>query len=82
MRYDVIGGILFAVSAFLYASRYLAAALFMGPGLSNWNGTLFKAAYGYIGDGLTTWATITLIAGLGCIAVGVMKDLRQGKEGA
>jgi hypothetical protein len=56
--------------------RYIAAALFMGPGLSNWDYSLFESAYAYIGSGLTNWAVIALIAGLLCVAVGIMRDFR------
>ena len=79
MKYDRIGATLFGVAAFLYAMRYIAAALFMGPGLSNWDYSLFEAAYGYVGDGLTNWAVAALVAGLVSIAVGVVKDLRSEK---
>lgn len=78
MRYDLTGGILIGASALLYASRFLAAAMFMGCGLRNWDTSLFKAAYGYIGNGLTNWATVGLIAGLLFLAVAVVKDFKTG----
>ena len=81
MKYDRVGVTLLAIAAFLYAMRYIAAALFMGPGLKNWDFSLFEAAYAYIGDGLTNWAVMALIGGLVCLAVGVVKDLRVGKTG-
>lgn len=81
MKYDRIGSTLFAISAFLYAMRYIAAALFMGPGLTNWDFSLFEAAYGYVGNGLTNWALIALIGGFICLAVGIVKDFRAGKVG-
>ena len=81
MKYDRIGATLFAIAAFLYAMRYIAAALFMGPGLTDWDYSLFEAAYGYIGDGLTNWALVALVAGLICLVVGIVKDFRVGKAG-
>ena len=81
MKYDRIGATLLASAAFLYAMRYIAAALFMGPGLSNWDYSLFEAAYSYVGDGLTNWAVIALIGGLICLAAGMVKDFRTGKTG-
>jgi len=81
MKYDRIGATLLAIAAFLYAMRYIAAALFMGPGLTNWDYSLFEAAYGYVGDGLTNWAVIALVASLICLTVGIVKDLRAGKAG-
>lgn len=80
MRYDLIGSFLLATSALLYASRYLAAAVFMGPGLNNWGSKLFKAAYRYVGNGLTIWALISLIAGIACIAVGIVRDSNKRRE--
>ena len=80
MKYDRIGTTFFAIAAFLYAVRYISAALFMGPGLTNWDYPLFEAAYGYVGNGLTNWAIIALITGLVCMAVGIVKDSRRGKS--
>jgi len=82
MKYDRIGATLFAVAAFLYAARYVTAALFMGPGLTNWDFSLFEAAYEYVGNGLTKWATTALIAGIVCMAVGIVKELKERKDGA
>ncbi len=79
MKYDSIGATFFAIAAFLYAMCYIAAALFMGPGLTNWDFSLFEAAYGYIGNGLTNWALMALVAGLVCLAVGIVKDFRASK---
>ncbi|TAK32803.1 MAG: hypothetical protein EPO21_14500 [Chloroflexota bacterium] len=76
MRYDLVGAVLLGISAFLYASRYFAAALFMGPGLSNWNADLFRAAYGYVGDGLTRWAIVALFVGVVSLALGAIIDFR------
>ncbi len=79
MRYDIVGGMLLWISAFLYAARYMAAALFMGPGLKNWDVRLFQAAYRYVGNGLTTWAMLALIAGLGVIVAGCVVNSRKQK---
>jgi hypothetical protein len=81
MKYDRIGATLFAIAAFLYAMRYIAAALFMGPGLTNWDFSLFESAYAYVGNGLTNWAVIALVAGLIGMVVGIVKDFRAGKAG-
>ena len=81
MKYDRIGTTFFAIAAFLYAARYIAAALFMGPGLTNWDYPLFEAAYNYVGDGLTNWAVVALVIGLICMVVGIVKDSKDGKSG-
>ena len=63
MRYDIVGGLLILTSAFLYISRYIAAALYIGSSQS-WSKELFQASYEYIGNGLTIWSIVALIAGL------------------
>ena len=57
------GTMLLAVSAGLYAARYLTAATF-GSSLSNWDANLFKAMLQYIGPGLVNWSIIALVAGI------------------
>lgn len=79
MRYDIVGGMLLCISAFLYAARYITAAIFMGGGLNNWSADLFQASYGYVGNGLTTWSTLALFAGLGMIATGTIVNLENRK---
>jgi hypothetical protein len=57
-------GILFIlVAALLYATRYIAAAIF-GSGVSSWNAELFQAMLSYVGDGPTVWALLALIVGV------------------
>ena len=82
MKYDRIGASLFAIAAFLYAMRFITAALFMGPGLTSWDYPLFDAAYNYVGNGLTNWAVVALVAGLICMVVGIVKELKNGKKGS
>lgn len=79
MRLEIVGGMLLCASALLYAARYIAAALFMGPGLRNWDARLFQASYKYVGNGLTTWSVIALVAGLAAIIGGyVLSSRKQG----
>ncbi|MDC0325528.1 hypothetical protein OAM01_02105 [bacterium] len=73
MKYDYVGIELLKISAFLYAARYLAAALFMGPGLNNWNHDLFEASYGYVGSGLTVIAGLAAAAGITSLVVAAKK---------
>jgi hypothetical protein len=77
MKYDLVGSMLIFTSAFLYAVRYITAAIFMGAGLKNWSTDLFHAAYGYVGNELTMWSRLALIGGLGLIVVGAVVDLRR-----
>lgn len=74
MRYDLIGCMLLGISAFLYAARYITAAIFMG-GVRSWSRELFQAAYQYVGDDLTTWASIAFVAGLLALAVGIVSGI-------
>ena len=57
------GTVLVAVSALLYASRFLAAAIF-GSGVSSWNRDLFNAMLHNVGPGLLLWSRMAFLAGL------------------
>lgn len=57
------GTLLLTVSAILYATRYLAAAIF-GSSLTNWSTELFNAMFQNVGPGLTNWSAVALVAGL------------------
>lgn len=56
------GAVLLIVSAMLYATRYLAAAI-MGSSLSGWSADLFSALLQYVGRGPGTWSLVALAAG-------------------
>ncbi len=51
------------IAAVLYASRFLAAAIFM-TGLSSWSHELFEAGLNYIGSSLLTLSVISLVVGV------------------
>lgn len=74
MRYDYVGVELLKLAAFLYVARYIAAALFMGPGLQSWNRSLFAAAYKYVGSDLTIIACISAIVGIAFLVVSARKQ--------
>lgn len=74
MRYDYVGVELLKIAAFLYVARYIAAALFMGPGLHSWNRGLFAAAYKYVGSDLTIIACISAIVGITLLLVSAKKQ--------
>lgn len=57
------GTILLFISALLYATRYLSAAIF-GSGISSWSQELFQAMLINVGKGPVTFSVISLIAGL------------------
>ena len=57
------GTVLLGISAFLYSTRYLSAAIF-GSSLTTWNTKLFNAMLQSVGKELVTLSLIALIAGL------------------
>lgn len=58
-----VGVSFLAISAFLYATRFMAAAVW-GSGFSTWNTKNFSALLRYVDQGLTTWSVVALVAGL------------------
>jgi hypothetical protein len=68
---------LIAISAFLFATRFMAAATW-GSGFSNWNADNFIALLGYVDQGLTTWSIATLVIGLIYLAWGEIEEIRTG----
>ena len=57
-------GVIFCcISAFLYASYYISAAIF-GSNVSSWSPELYGLMLDSIGNGLPIFATISLIIGV------------------
>jgi hypothetical protein len=63
------------VSAMLYATRYLAAAIF-GSGVISWSQELFQAMLQYIGQGLTIWSVVALVAGISYLVWAEVDEIR------
>jgi hypothetical protein len=63
MSRRITGSVLLGISAFLYATRYLTAAI-LGSSIQNWNTDLFNAMLKYVGREPILWSTIALIAGI------------------
>jgi hypothetical protein len=63
MSHRATGVLFIVVAALLYATRYIAAAIF-GSGVSSWNSELFQAMLSYVGDGPAFWALLALIVGV------------------
>ncbi len=74
MKYDYIGVELLKIAAFLYVARFIAAAIYMGPGTKSWSEALFSNAYRYIGNELTVTASITGLVGLISLIVAASKN--------
>ena len=51
------------IAAFLFAARYIAAAIF-GSGVSSWNTALFDAMLSYTGNTLVVLSLISLAVGV------------------
>ena len=72
-----------AVAAFLFATRYVCAAIF-GSGVTSWDQELFHGMYINVGSGLTTAAVISLVVGIAYLIVGELLDLvgHRGRDDA
>jgi hypothetical protein len=51
------------IAAFLFASRYLVAAVYASGG-PTWNRELYLAALGYVGNSLWYWAALSFAVGI------------------
>jgi hypothetical protein len=60
------------IAAFLYATRYITAAIF-GSGVSSWNSDLFHALLQYVGNSLTILSVISLIVGISYLVMGEIR---------
>ena len=52
-----------AIAAFLYAARYIAAAIF-GSGVLSWDRELFQALLQYVGNGPLVLGVIAAVLGI------------------
>jgi hypothetical protein len=69
-----------AVAAFLFAARFVCAAIF-GSAVTSWDAEGFQAMYRYVGSGLTTAALISLVVGIVYLVAGELLDLqRRGRR--
>jgi hypothetical protein len=73
-------GVVFLVtSAALYASRYIAAAIF-GSNVSSWDAELFQAMLSYVGDALLAWSTLLALLGLFYLIWGEWDEWRARRD--
>ena len=71
-----VGAIFCLISAFLFAARYLAAAIFMSSTMS-WDAELFSNALSYVGAPLLIASIAALIAGVVFLAAGIIQDSKK-----
>jgi hypothetical protein len=63
MNKRATGVVFIAVAAFLFATRYIAAAIF-GSGVRSWEAGLFDAMLEYVGPELPILSGVSLLAGV------------------
>ncbi len=73
------GTILLFISALLYATRYLSAAIF-GSGVSSWSQELFQAMLINVGREPAVFSAISLIAGLAYLIWAELEARSQRKR--
>lgn len=70
------GALFIVAAALLYATRYLAAAIF-GSALSSHNADLFNAMLQYTGQGLVIWCRVALLAGIFYLVWAELSELKR-----
>ena len=70
------GAIFCLISAILFSTRYIAAAIFM-CGIPSWDAALFSAGLAYVGTPLLWGSSIGLIIGIGYL---LWAELSKNKE--
>jgi hypothetical protein len=73
------GTLLLGISALLYSTRYLSAAIF-GSSLTTWNAKLFNAMLQSVGTELVTLSLIALIAGLAYLVWAEIEAWRSSNQ--
>jgi len=73
------GTLLLAISALLYAARYLSAAIF-SAGLKGWSAELYQSMLQYVGKDLLIWSVIALFAGIIYLSWAEVETLREAKR--
>ena len=71
-----VGALFCFVSAILFSTRYVAAAIFMS-GATSWDESLFSAGLEYVGSPLLVLSIISLVVGIAYLAweeLGKKKD--------
>jgi hypothetical protein len=63
MNRRITGTIFLAIAAFLYAARYLTAAIY-GSGVTSWNPEIFRSMLSYVGNNLLILSVVFALAGL------------------
>lgn len=78
MNRKIMGCTFFAIAAFLYAAKYIAAAIFMSN-IGSHGRDWFQSGMSYVGQGLHLWALTALIFGVVYLVLGEWNDLKRHK---
>ena len=70
-----LGIALLVISAMLFCTRYLCAAMYLSSSMS-WNRELFAAGLYYVGDELLYISIAALIIGICCLAYYFKKNMK------
>jgi hypothetical protein len=78
MSHRAAGVTFCAIAAFLFASRYLAAAIF-GCGVPSWSAVLFNRMLTSVGNGLQIASVISLLIGVVYLVIAEVSWYRRSK---
>jgi len=73
------GVIFILISAILFSTRYISAALF-STGISTWNMELFQSMLGYTGNMLLILSIISLVVGIIYLTLGEFQNRLESKR--
>lgn len=73
------GTILLLVAAFLFATRYVVAAIY-GSGMPGWSGENFRALLQYIGPDLIIGSVVTLSLGVVYLLWAEIEEFLQARK--
>ncbi len=79
MNNKITGAVFCLIAAILAGARYVAAAIFMSS-TSTWSAELFQNSLNYVGPNLLIAAIVALVAGIGFLVCGLLKDGKKADK--
>ena len=73
------GALLIITSAILYASRYLAAAIYSSS-FPGWSRDMFQDMLEYVGHGPVIWGIVALAAGIGYLVWAEVEEVSRSRR--
>lgn len=80
MSRRAVGCAFVAIGAFLYAARYITAAIYINH-VQEWGREWFQRAMSYVGPDLHIWAFAAFLVGVIYLVWGEWSDRRLHKQG-